>query len=119
MLKILADECIHQDLIEALDNADFDILGPNETNLKGASDDSVFNFAVKSKRILLTFDRGFGNFFRFNIGKSAGVVVILINRMRKREIIKKTLAFFKNMRRKKLKGKLIIISKTKARIRSF
>jgi len=121
MLKILADESIHQDLIRTLIGAGFNILIANEANLKGASDDSIFNFAVKTKRVLLTFDREFGNFFRFNIRKSAGVVIILVDRMEKKEIIKNTVSFFKNVRQKQkdLKGKLIIISKTKARIRSF
>lgn len=119
MLKILADECIHQDLIRALIKAEFNILMTSETNLKGASDDSVFNFAVKTKRVLLTFDREFGNFFRFNIKKSSGVVIILIEKMEKKEIIKNTLSLFKDMKQKDLKGKLVIISKTKARIRGF
>jgi len=119
MLKILADECIHRDLIRALMKAGFNILTISEANLKGASDDSVFNFAVKTKRILLTFDRGFGNFFRFNIEESAGVVIVLIDKLQKKEIIKNTLSFFENRKQKDLKGKLIIISKTKARIRSF
>jgi len=48
MLKILADECIHRDLIRALMKAGFNILTISEANLKGASDDSVFNFAVKT-----------------------------------------------------------------------
>jgi len=119
MLKILADECIHQDLVRALNKAGFNVLTANEANLKGASDDFVFNFGVKTKRVLLTFDREFGNFFRFNIGKSAGIVIVLIDRLQKKEIIKNTLSLFKDMKQKDLKGKLIIISKTKARIRGF
>ena len=119
MLKILADECVHWDLIKALMETGFNILTVNEANLKGTSDDSVFGFAVKTKRILLTFDREFGNFFRFNIKKSAGVVIILIEKMEKKDIIKNTLSFFKNMKQRDLKGKLVIISKTKARIRVF
>jgi len=119
MLKILADECVHQDLIMALKKAGFNVLMASEANLEGASDDSVFNFAVKTKRILLTFDREFGNFFRFNIEESAGVVIVLIDKLQKKEIIKNTLSFFENRKQRDLKGKLIIISKTKARIRSF
>jgi len=119
MFKILADECIHQDLIRALIKAGFNVLMASEANLKGASDDSVFNYAVKTKRVLLTFDREFGNFFRFNIGKSAGVVIVLIDRLEKKEIIKNTRSFLKDVKQKDLKGKLVIISKTKARIRSF
>jgi predicted nuclease of predicted toxin-antitoxin system len=119
MVKILADECIHQDLIEALDKIGFNVLTVYKANLKGVSDDSIFNFAIKSKRVLLTFDRGFGNFFRFNIKKSAGVVIVLIDQMEKKEIIRNTLSFFKNIKQKILKGKLIIIGKTKVRIRGF
>ena len=119
MLKILADECIHQDLINALRKVGFNVLTASEISPRGASDDSIFNFAVKTKRILLTFDREFGNFFRFDIGKSAGIVIILIDRLQKKEVIKNTFSFFKDMKQKDLKGKLVIISKTKARIRGF
>lgn len=95
MHQILADECIHRDLIEALVKAGFSLLAAEKANLEGVSDDSVFNFAVKTRRVLLTFDREFGNFFRFNIKKSAGIVIVLIAEMQKGEIIKNTLNFFK------------------------
>ncbi|MBU2635103.1 DUF5615 family PIN-like protein [Patescibacteria group bacterium] len=119
MLKILADECIHQDLIEALEKTGFDILTVDKANLKGVSDDFIFDFAVKNKRILLTFDREFGDFFRFNIRNSAGVVIVLISRMQKREIIRNTITFFKNIYKDDLERKLVIIGRTRVRIRSF
>jgi hypothetical protein len=39
--------------------------------------------------------------------------------MKKEEIIKNTITFFKSIKEKDLNGKLVIIGKTKARIRNF
>jgi len=118
MLKILADECIHNDLIEALKEEGFDVSNVREIE-QGADDEKVFEFAVKEKRILLTFDREFGNIFRFDIKNSFGVVIILIGQLKKEEVIKNTTTFFKSEGVRNLKGKLAIIGKKKVRIRSF
>ena len=118
MLKILADECIHNDLVEALKEEGFDVSNVREIE-QGADDEKVFEFAVKEKRILLTFDREFGNIFRFDIKNSFGVVIILIGQLKKEEVIKNTSAFFKSKGVKNLKGKLALIGKKKVRIRSF
>ena len=63
MVKILADECIHQDLLESLRGFGLDILTTKEANISGAGDALIFDFVVKAKRALLTFDRGFGDIF--------------------------------------------------------
>jgi predicted nuclease of predicted toxin-antitoxin system len=118
MLKILADECVHKDLVEALKEEGFDVSDIREVE-QGADDEKVFEFAVKEKRILLTFDREFGDIFRFDIKNSFGVVIILIAQLKKEEAIKNISAFFKSEVAKNSKGKLAIIGKKKVRIRSF
>lgn len=119
MLKILTDECIHQDLIDFLRGLGFDVATAKESNLTGASDDSVFNFAIRSERTLLTFDRGFGDIFRFNIKKSSGVIIILLSQMTKREIFQNSLIFLKSKMAQSLKGKLVVIGGRKVRIKTL
>ena len=116
MYQILADECIHLDLIKALRQAGLDVLTVIEAGLSSASDETVFELAVKKKRILLTFDRGFGDIFRFDISGSCGVVIVLINQMTKKEIISLPLAFFNFQKGRSLAGKLAIIGKRRIRI---
>ena len=70
MLKFFADECINKDIVMALRQQGFDVLTVREAGLTGADDENVLKFASENKRILLTFDRGFGDIFRFNISKS-------------------------------------------------
>ncbi|MFH1456568.1 MAG: DUF5615 family PIN-like protein [Patescibacteria group bacterium] len=116
MLKIFADECINKDIILVLRQNDFDVKTVKDAKLIGASDDEIFNFIKKSKRILVTFDRGFGDIFRFDISKSSGVIVVLNAKMKKDEVANTILGFTKFIANKNLKGKLVIVGKNKVRI---
>jgi len=116
MYKILADECIPLDLVNVLQEAGLDILTVSEIGLSDADDAKIFKTAVSRKRILLTFDRGFGDIFRFDISGSFGIVIILISQMTRKEIVNLPLAFFRLQKGKSLAGKLVIIGKRKIRI---
>ncbi len=79
----------------ALRNEGFDVLTIADLKLNGVSDETVFKNVVKHKRVLLTYDRGFGDIFRFDISKSYGIIVVLISQMTREEIIKLTIGFLK------------------------
>lgn len=115
-MKILADECIHSDLIKALKSAGHDIISTGEVGLSSKGDEVIFQNAVKLKRVLLTFDRGFGDIFRFNLSSSSGVIILLISQMTKEEMIGILLSFIVSQRKKNISGKLVIIGKRKIRI---
>lgn len=114
MYKIFADECVHKDMIDALKSAGHKVITVHEPGLSGVSDVEIFNYSCKNDLILFTFDRGFGDIFKFDISDSGGVVIELISQMNKDEIINIALAFFSEER--DLKGRLTIINKTKIRI---
>lgn len=97
-------------------NKNFDVLTIKEAGLTGSEDEIIFDFAFKNKRALLTFDRGFGDIFRFNISKSSGVIIILVNQIFREEIADILLNFISFIKSSDLKGKLVIIGKTKIRI---
>ncbi len=117
MFKFFADECVNTDVIRGLREAEIDVLTVREARLSGADDDTVFKFAGENKRILLSFDRGFGDIFRFNIGKSYGVVIVLVGQMGKTEIVSTILTFLSVMNKAgALRGKLAILGKTRIRL---
>ena len=87
MLKIFADECINTDLVLTIKNSGFYVLSTKEAGLTGASDEEVFDFAIEKDLVILTADRGFGDIFRFNIGNSRGVIVVLVDQMTREELL--------------------------------
>ena len=117
MLKLFIDECVNLDVVLALRQNGFDALTVKDAKLTGSDDEIVFKFAYENKRVLLTYDRGFGDIFRFNISKSKGVIIVLTGRMRKNEIINIILSFMSTINKQAdLHGKLVIIEKSKIRI---
>ena len=116
MIKILADEGIHADLVSALKKAGLDVVTASEAGLSAKNDEDIFAKANSLKRILLTFDRGFGDIFRFDISGSQGVVILLISQMDKTEIINIPLAFFTTLGKRRLTSQLVIIGKHRIRI---
>lgn len=116
MIKLLADECINTDLILELKIRGYDVLTIRDVGLTGATDEVVLEKAIELKRTLLTFDRGFGDIFRFDVTKHHGVVVLLVNNLSKEEIVTIPTNYFNSLAGKdSLKGSLVIIGKTKIR----
>ena len=116
MLKVLADECIHTDLIQALSKANIDVEAVADGAMRGKSDDVIFKYACDQDRVLFTFDRGFGDIFRFDISRSKGVVITLVHQIRKEELLSTVVSFFQLMKERDLSGKLVIIGKSNIRI---
>jgi hypothetical protein len=107
-MKIFADHCVHNDVVEMLRSFGFRVQKASEVNLEKSSDEEIFNYPVKTKQVLLTFDKDFGNIIRFNIRKSAGVVIFYIKRgMKKQTILQRVAKFFSRPR--KFKGTLFVI----------
>lgn len=117
MFKFLTDECINTEVILGLRERNIDVLTVREAGLTGADDESIFKFAAANKRILLSFDRGFGDIFRFNIARSYGVMIVLVGQMKKDEILKIILKFLTIIKTAtNFRGKLAILGKTKIRL---
>lgn len=116
MIKFFADECLHTDLIFALRDSGHDVLTVKQAGLVGTDDEGIYEFAKENGRVLLTFDRGFGDIFRFDIAKSFGVIIVRIGNMNREEIIRIVTSFFAMPEKPDFSGKLVIISKGKVRI---
>ena len=77
-MKILADENIEREFIEALREADFDVLSVRESHI-GAADDEILQIAVEKRAVILTYDTDFGELvFRFGL-ESHGVILLRVH----------------------------------------
>ena len=76
MAKFLANENVPADAVEAARQAGHDLLWIAES-LPGANDEAVLAAALADSRVLVTFDKDFGD-FAFRRGKTATCGVILL-----------------------------------------
>ena len=115
-MTIFADHCVNTDVVNALRENGFEIERASEKDLDKATDEEIFSYVLKRKQVLLTFDKDFGNIVRFNIRQSKGIVIVYVERMDKKQIMDKTVAFFKKIKEKFLKGTLFIVEHDDIRI---
>jgi predicted nuclease of predicted toxin-antitoxin system len=74
-LRFLADENVPQPVTAALRGAGHDVLAAGET-MHGAADQAILETAASEGRILLTFDKGFGELaLQHRLTAGCGVVL--------------------------------------------
>ncbi|HKP86643.1 MAG TPA: DUF5615 family PIN-like protein [Blastocatellia bacterium] len=79
MLRILANENFPGDAVDALRSQGHDVLWVR-TDAPGISDEGVLALAVSEDRILITFDKDFGELaFRHKLPASSGIVLFRIH----------------------------------------
>ena len=89
-MKILADENIEREFIEALREADFDVVSVRESYI-GIADDEILQVAENGNAVILTYDTDFGELiFRFSL-KSHGVILLRLSGLSLTEKIDKTI----------------------------
>ncbi len=76
MAKLLANENVPGEVVEAARQAGHDLAWIAESSA-GADDDTVLSLSLAEKRVLLTFDKDFGE-MAFRQGKDASCGVILL-----------------------------------------
>ena len=113
---IRADQCIHRDLIKAMREGGLQVIHTSEINFQTSPDEDVFQYALKHRRILLSFDKDFGNVTRFPIRHAFGVVLVYIAEMDKDKIVERTLYFFHEyIKNREVKRRLFIVEKDNVR----
>jgi predicted nuclease of predicted toxin-antitoxin system len=91
-MTFLADENFPRLAVEALRQAGLDVLWMAEEN-PGASDDEVLAQSVSTGRILLTFDKDFGELaYRRNLPSHCGIVLFRLTPQSPEEIAALTLS---------------------------
>jgi len=76
MLKLLVGENLPHTLTKMLREAGYTVWDLRELGLRGISDHQIFRRAQELEAILLSADKGFGNWLRFPLGKHHGIVVV-------------------------------------------
>lgn len=75
-MRLLADQNLPRDTVSALREDGHDVSWV-QTTRPGASDDDLLRIAVQEERIVLTFDKDFGE-LAFHVGLPASCGVILV-----------------------------------------
>jgi predicted nuclease of predicted toxin-antitoxin system len=76
MAKFLANENMPADAVRAAQTAGIDLVWVQDT-IPGARDDAVLATAVADGRVLVTFDKDFGEMV-FNLGRAASPGIVLL-----------------------------------------
>jgi predicted nuclease of predicted toxin-antitoxin system len=76
MAKFLANENVPTDAVQAARAAGIDLVWVRDT-VQGAADDVVLAAAVAEGRVLVTFDKDFGEMV-FNLGRTASPGIVLL-----------------------------------------
>ncbi|MCW3982767.1 MAG: DUF5615 family PIN-like protein [Candidatus Bathyarchaeota archaeon] len=116
MPRILVDENVPRDVQEWLVKRGFDITSVTETQLRGAKDQAIGNYAAKNKLAVLTLDNHFSQVYRFFKGNQLTVIIIKAKPATPVNIIQTLDNAQKRINLKEVTGKLLIISKKKVRV---
>ena len=114
-LKLLLDENIGLFVAEKLRQDGHEVFSVLESK-PGASDEIVLELGLRNKRIVITLDKDFGSLVHQYSRKHAGVILLRLTDESPKNIYK----ILNNMLKrppKELKGKFVVSTETKIRLR--
>jgi len=114
-MRVLADENFPQPAVEALRKAGWDVCSIAE-ECPGVSDEEVAALCAEQRRILLTFDKDFGQLvFRRGLPAGSGVVLFRITPESPEEAADVALALVAS--RSDLRGSFCVVTRDRIRVR--
>ena len=122
MLKLLADENVHSEIIAYLRSKGYEIITAIDEGLAGSKDYEVLAYTEKHGRILLTGDKDFGGLLEFGILYGRGKVILLRYTTMNIKVIAEAInGLLKKENRlfKGVKSLLIVLSEGRYRIHHF
>jgi predicted nuclease of predicted toxin-antitoxin system len=118
MIKILIDEDIPRSTLKVLNGVGYEVLDVRDYGLRGKSDEEIFKFAQQTGAVILTGDVGFGNLFRFLIGKHYGIFIVHFpNEISTSELNQQIMKALEVLIETDFIGNLIILEPGKIRVR--
>lgn len=121
MLKFLVDENLSPSLSDYLRSLGYDSQSVREVGLKWKPDEEIIKWVQKEKRILITADLDFGEFFYLkNFGKIG--VIILKSKSQSLKSFEEIIDYLYKegvLKNKKLENSLVIAIKRKYRMRKY
>ena len=121
MPQFLIDENLSPLLSDYLRSLNFDAKAARDVGLKGKSDEEIIKWIQRNKRVLITADSDFGEFFYLKTFGHIGVI-ILKSKSQQLKSFKEVIDYLykeKILKSKKLENSLIIAIKGKYRIRKY
>ena len=114
-MRLLANENFPADAVQALRGAGYDVVWIRET-APGIADPEVLGWAEQEQRILLTFDKDFGELaYRAGLPTSCGIILLRIFMPSSAYVAKLTLAAIKS--RQDWAGHFSVIEEHRIRMR--
>ena len=104
-IRILADENIPAKIIELLEKENFNI----KRAPRGTDDNEIANIAKSENRIIITFDRDFGNILLFPPQQYSGIIFIRIRPPLINTTFSAILNLLKLVKPEEFKGKLFVL----------
>lgn len=119
-MNAVIDEDLHRSLTGVLEKIGFKVFDIRDHNLRGHSDDEVYEFAQNKKAVLFSADLGFSNILSIPLNTHHGIVILRFpNEMATKEINRQMQKLLSKIEMSDYLGNLIILSKDKLRIRSM
>jgi predicted nuclease of predicted toxin-antitoxin system len=116
-MRILLDENLPTDLVEALRALGHDVEHVYSKNLSGHSDPDVSAVAQSENRLLITQDIRFADARQFLPGLHAGFVLVRLKRPGLRAIFEKVRSVFEREDVESWRGCFVVLSDSKLRVR--
>lgn len=115
-IKFLADENVSPSLVNELRDKGYNIKDIKEEKLFGISDKDVLKLAFNENRIVITHDKDFASLLSYGSIKHKGVILLRFVNQSPKNVIRFFIPVLGQLREKKIKGSLIIISEDYIRI---
>ena len=116
-MKFLLDENISPKTAQFLKELGHYAIHVREVNLKGASDDKIFEYAKQHGLLLITIDRDFGNIMDYPPGTHHGIIRLKLRHMPSGKVNSVLQSFLAEINSEDIYGNLAILEEDRYRIR--
>lgn len=116
--RLLADENIYRELVDAIRDAGWDIETVQERGLSGAPDRQILQRARDENRTLLTFDRDFGD-IRYLPRDVPGIFLLRFRDAPIEDLVDRVLEVLHAISEEEIRRHLVVITPSTVRRRSL
>lgn len=116
-MHLLADENIQQPTVRFLQDRGWDIRWIPDEGLSGADDASVFEYAQKGRRALLTYNADFVDLRALDVSRHGGIIRLRFSNQHQDFVHPRLLAALEQLRHTDLRDTLVTIGDERIRLR--
>ena len=116
-MLFLTDANVFLPMLEGLRSMGYDVFDLNEEGFDKLTDPEVYQLAQKQKRILINMDKDFSSILLYPPGDHHGIIVAKLYRLNVDEATGIFLNAIKALKPEDIHGNLVIIDRSKTRVR--